>query len=377
MRIAHVLTYVSADGAYGGPLAVAAAHCTELAARGHEVTLLAGWDGEAAYDLPGVQVRLFRVHRVAPGGFAGLASPGLLAALLRSARDFDVVHVHLARDLVVLPAALAALRAPGPRVFVQTHGMVQPDFRLLARVVDVGIRRVLRGVGAAFALHPAEVAALRTVAAGPVTVVELPNGVTAQEPRSTTHEVPELLFLARLQPRKRVMVFAEAARRLVAAGVAARFAVAGPDEGDLPQLQAFLAEHGLTDVVRYEGPVGPGRGPDRLREADVFVLPSSREPFPMTVLEALSVGTPAVVSADCAVADRLESAGGTVLFDGTVEGLTEVLTALVSDPARRRELRRAAGDAIETTFGVASVVDRLEACYLGVEASEPSARAAA
>jgi hypothetical protein len=66
-----------------------------------------------------------------------------------------------------------------------------------------------------------------------------------------------------------------------------------------------------------------------------------------------------------------------VLFDGTVEGLTEVLAALVANPARRRELRGEAVDAIATTFGVASVVDRLEACYLGVEASEPSARAAA
>lgn len=377
MRIAHVLTYVSTDGAYGGPLAVAAAHCVELARRGHEVTLLAGWDGKATFDLPGVQVRLFPVLRVAPGGFAGLASPAMLATLLRSAREFDVVHVHLARDLVALPAALVALRSDGPRLFVQTHGMLQPDRRPLARVVDVGIRRVLRRVSAAFALHPAEVAALRTVAAGPVNVVELPNGVTVQQFRGTTHEVPELLFLARLQPRKRVLMFAEAARRLLAAGVVARFAVAGPDEGDLPQLQAFLEKHSLTDVVRYEGAVGPGGGPARLREADVYVLPSSREPFPMTVLEGLSVGTPAVVSSDCAVADRLVAAGGTVLFDGTVEGLTKVLAALIEDPGRRRQLRRAAVDAIDTTFGVASVVDRLEACYPSTEASESSTRAAA
>ena len=40
--------------------------------------------------------------------------------------------------------------------------------------------------------------------------------------------------------------------------------------------------------------------------ASVYVLPSVREPYPMSVLEAMSVGLPVVVSADCGLAPLVE-----------------------------------------------------------------------
>ena len=104
MRIAHIVTYVSEDGAYGGPIAVARAQTAELARRGHDVKLLAGWDGRARLSIPGVDVRLFPVRRVAPG-FSGLVAPGLQRHLRMALANYDALHVHLARDLVTLPAA--------------------------------------------------------------------------------------------------------------------------------------------------------------------------------------------------------------------------------------------------------------------------------
>jgi hypothetical protein len=98
VRIAHVLTYVSADGAYGGPLAVLVAQCRELAARGHTVEVFAGWDGVATLEIPGVTVHLFPVVRAVPMGFSGLVSPALFRAVTTRLREFDVLHVHLSRD---------------------------------------------------------------------------------------------------------------------------------------------------------------------------------------------------------------------------------------------------------------------------------------
>src|SRR6478735_802081 len=104
MRIAHVVTYVSADGAFGGPVAVAIAQAEELARRGNDVHFLAGWDGVATLQIPGVDVRLFATKHRAPG-LSGLSAPGLRRFLGRHRDSFDVVHVHLGRDLVTLPAA--------------------------------------------------------------------------------------------------------------------------------------------------------------------------------------------------------------------------------------------------------------------------------
>lgn len=366
MKIAHVLTYVSADGAYGGPLAVMVGHCQELAARGHDVEVFAGWDGRARLEIPGVTVHLFRARRLVPRSFAGLVAPALLAALARR-RDFDVVHVHLARDLVVVPAALVALaRSRRARVFVQAHGMIKPDGRALARAMDVGVRSILDRCTSVLALTAVDAGRIAEVAGHPVPVAELPNGITLGAEDHVPHDGSvEFLFLARLQPRKRVLVFAEAARRALAEGVSARFPVVGPDEGDLAPLLEFVRAHGLEDAVVHEGAVAPGTGPQRLRRADVYVLPSRSEPFPITVLEAMSVGVPCIVSEDCHVAGPLVRGGGVVTFDGEAADLARVMVELAGDPRRRVELGAAARHSAATTFSVAAVVDRLERLYRG------------
>ncbi|MGH1525413.1 glycosyltransferase [Leifsonia sp. L25] len=165
MRIAHVVTYISADGAFGGPVAVAMAQAEELARRGHTVELLAGWDGVATVDVPGVTVRLFPVRRLPVGGFSGLFSASLVREFL-SANPYDIVHVHLARDLITLPVALLVQRRRLPFV-VQPHGMVRPDRRLKARIFDaLATRAVLRAARVSLALTDAEVADLIAMTGG-------------------------------------------------------------------------------------------------------------------------------------------------------------------------------------------------------------------
>jgi glycosyltransferase involved in cell wall biosynthesis len=368
VRIAHVLTYVSADGAYGGPLAVMVAQCRELAARGHHVEVFAGWDGVATLEIPGVTVHLFRVFRAVPMGFSGLVSPALFRELTGRARQFDVLHVHLSRDLIAAPTVLATLlRGRSPRVYLQTHGMVKPDARPKARVFDLAIRPILRRSTSVLALTTADADRVAAVAKGGVSIVELPNGVPAQEHGRTGTEdgagVPEVLFLARLQPRKRVQLFAEAAALLLAEGLKARFAVVGPDEGDLAELRRFVDSRGLADSIVYEGAIPPGTAPDRLRSADVYVLPSLNEPFPMTVLEAMSVGVPTVISATCLIADRLREHEAVVLFDGGAAELAEAIRGLLVDPVARRALGERARTVAERYFTAGAVVDLLEHYY--------------
>jgi len=367
VRIAHVLTYVSADGAYGGPLAVLVAQCRELAARGHQVEVFAGWDGVATLEIPGVTVHLFRVVRAVPMGFSGLVSPALFRAMTSRAQQFDAVHVHLSRDLIAAPTVLATLlRKRHPRVYLQTHGMIKPDARPKARVFDLAIRPILRRSTSVFALTAADAERVAEVARGGVSIVELPNGVPAQDSPPAPEQrsaVPDVLFLARLQPRKRVQLFAEAAAILLAGGLKARFSVVGPDEGDLAELRRFIDSRGLADSIVYEGAIAPGTAPARLRAADVYVLPSLNEPFPMTVLEAMSVGVPTVVSATCLIADRLREHDAVILFDGGAPELAAAIGGLLADPDARQALGRRARRVAEEHFSVRAVVDTLEHYY--------------
>ncbi|CAN7164729.1 glycosyltransferase [Microbacterium sp. LjRoot45] len=373
MRIAHVLTYISADGAFGGPLAVLSEQTSELARRGHRVEVFAGWDGVAAFAPEGVVAHLFPARQAVPGaGFSGLIAPGLRRALRRRRNDFDVIHVHLARDLVTLPVAHAFRRGRGPRLFLQPHGMVKPDSRLRARVFDRWVRPVLRGATGTFALTDTDAGRLRAVEPQ-VRILDLPNGVSVPPAVERAGDGrPEVLFLARLQPRKRVLLFADAAHRLLRAGVDADFVIVGPDEGDLPALQERIAAAASGDRVRYEGSVPPGAGRDRMARADVYVLPSFSEPFPMSVLEALSVGTPTVISETCHIADRLGDAVAVFAEPATGDdpeqaaaALADAIGRLLADPSARRALGARGRRAIEDGFSIARIGDLLDGYYAG------------
>lgn len=365
MKIAHVVTYISEDGAFGGPVAVARAQTAELAKRGHEVTLLAGWDGRAEFRVPGVRVGLFPVKRVGPG-FSGLIAPGLDRYIAESVDGFDVFHVHAGRDLITLSAARRAERAR-KKLVLQTHGMLMPDRRIKARLIDTAIvRRVLQSAQRIFALTDREETGLGEVVGRPLpSVARIANGVETQprHPEARDGDRPVVVFLARLHPRKRVMAFAEAARLLLDRGVSARFLVFGPDEGDLAELKAFIRDHELTGRLDYLGALAPGSSLAELEKATVYVLPAYGEVFPMTVLEAMSVGTSVVLAIDCAIADELNDRGAATITTGEPADVADSIAALLDDRGRRERQVAAADDALSNWLSIGAVADQLESVY--------------
>jgi glycosyltransferase involved in cell wall biosynthesis len=364
VRIGHVVTYVSSDGAFGGPVAVAVAQATELARRGHEVDLIAGWDGEAELEVKGVNVLLFRARKTLPAGFSGLTAPTLQRHMRAKGNQYDVTHVHLARDLVTLPVARRVSRRAN-KLVAQTHGMVMPDRRLKTRAFDaLAMRATLRKADALLALTEGESVGLTSIATDGSHVHSITNGIDFSEMQMRpSTPVPQVVFLARLHPRKRVMAFAAAARNLVASGSNATFHVIGPDEGDLNGLLAFIASEGLNDSLIYEGAIRSGRARERLSRSAVYVLPSFGEVVPMTVLEAMAAGTPVVIRDDCGVADELRLRKAAVVTDGSTEELTSAIAMILEDPALAETLRNNATRALSEVFSIKAVVDRLETIY--------------
>ena len=360
MKIAHVVTYISYDGAFGGPVAVAATQAQQLAAEGHDVEIIAGWDGVAKFEVPGVKISLHRVSRIAPG-FSGLIAPGLMRHL--RVNSYDCVHIHLARDLITTPAARMLSRSGQPYV-VQAHGMIKPDRRIRARVFDrLAVRDVIARARTVFSLTNTEAAALREVArTSALPLVTIPNGIRwRSRPAGFPSKAnpPQVLFLARLHPRKRVLAFAEMAADMVASGVDATFHVVGPDEGDLSSLLQFISSRSLQGRLVYEGTVEAGKGAQRLSTASVFVLPSVGEVFPMTVLESMSVGTPVVLNSDCGIASELERRDAAVIVDGSPESLASATRLILADSVRRGELLANANSALASWLSIENVTTKL------------------
>jgi glycosyltransferase involved in cell wall biosynthesis len=70
----------------------------------------------------------------------------------------------------------------------------------------------------------------------------------------------------------------------------------GPDKG---LIQAFLKDHQLEDHVSLLGFRSASEMADLYRRANVFLLPSFSDPSPLTLIEALIMGLPVLISERC------------------------------------------------------------------------------
>jgi glycosyltransferase involved in cell wall biosynthesis len=366
MRVLHVVTLHSPDNAFGGPMRVALNLAGGLRQQGAEVRLLTmgrGFAGKLPTDVEGVPAHVLRARQLAPQlGFSGIAAPGLLPVAARLIRGCDVVHVHLARDLMTVPVAALA-NALGKPVVLQTHGMVDPSGRALAAVLDaVAVRRLLRRAARVLYLTEHERRDLQAVAgAQPLTnLSRLPNGVPLAARRATPGD-PLVTFLGRLHPRKRPEAVVAAMPAVLRAYPRARCVIAGPDEGAKQGTVDLARRLGLEQVVDIVGAVDHAGALELLRRTSVSVLPSVDEPFPMSVLEALAVGTPVVLTRSNGLARDVLAAGAGAVVDVDEDVSGDVVRLL--DRAENERASAAAHELAGSTFDVDRVVKELCAVY--------------
>ncbi|MEU9480428.1 glycosyltransferase [Streptomyces sp. NPDC048191] len=368
MRVLHVVTLVSDDGAYGGPTSVATGQLEECVARGHEVSLVSLWRGGSRPPgrIGSVPLRTRPARRLLPGRFTGLMHPLLVGDLWRATGKADVVHIHAGRDLVSLTAlAVTVLRRK--RFLTQTHGMVEPRRAAAVRLFDRLYVPLLRRARGCLVLTEREQRAVAEVVGphGPPLLV-LPNGVRPQGGGGTDRRHgghPQVIFLARLHPRKRPEAFVELAALVHRRFPEARFALYGADEGSLPLVRQLIFDLGLQDIVTYGGALQHAEAVRAYATAAVYVLPSVDEPFPMTVLEALSSGTPVVCTDTCGIADELARRGAAMVTDGSRQALADAVCELLGDENKRQALVKEGHRAVAEAFSIHAVADRLETFY--------------
>lgn len=357
------MTYISDDGAFGGPVTVAREQAQELVTGGHEVTILAAGPQAREYEENGVLYRLFKANRLfARSGFAFVSAPGLWLAAWRSRRFWDVAHIHLARDLVTLPTArvFRMLRVP---IVAQTHGMIRARSDWAARVLDALFTRpLLEKSSTVFALTDDEDDELRRVAPR-ARVTRIKNGVRIGDlpPSHTRRSL--VLFLARLHPRKRPTHFVRMAQLLAPKFPQHEFLLAGADEGEGAAVRAAISDAGSGVDISWIGPVPPSQTADLMASAQVYVLPSVNEVFPMTILEAFRVGTPTVATSSLGVADLCQKHGAALITDGSPEELAAGVESLLTNDDLRSRLSAGGYELLRDELDIAAVTRQLVAEY--------------
>ena len=156
-------------------------------------------------------------------------------------------------------------------------------------------------------------------------------------------EGPDVVFIGRLEPYKRVDDLLRALGRLRATGRSVRAEVVGVGSARA-ELGQVAQREGVADRVSFRGYLGETEKEALLRAAKLFVMPSEREGFSIATLEAIAAGACPLVARPA----QDEQFGAGDLIAGSEEELSfpvgdsAVLASrielLLSDGARRTAL---------------------------------------
>ncbi len=290
----------------------------------------------------------------------------------------DVIHAHYA-----VPHATAAILARDmvraarrPVVVTTLHG---------TDVTLVGLNRAyLRTTQYSIERSDAVVAVSRYLA--DYTVREMgvradirviPNAVDPQRFRPAPPAAPDgsglrqrfahpdeklLVHISNFRPVKRTEDVIRVFER-VAARLGARLLMVG-DGPDRPAAVALASELGLTGRVSFLGSFP--RIEDVLSVSDLFLLPSVKESFGLSALEAMASGVPVVASRIGGLPEVVDDGVTGLLCEvGDVEAMAQAAVSILSDPATQASFGRAARARAMREFSEERVLGMVAEVYEG------------
>ncbi|MCX8197405.1 MAG: glycosyltransferase family 4 protein [Candidatus Micrarchaeota archaeon] len=136
-----------------------------------------------------------------------------------------------------------------------------------------------------------------------------------------------VLFFGRLTEQKGPVQFLHAAKKVLEKKPNTLFLVAGKGEL-LPLLINISMQLGISHNVRFLGFVPEEEQRMIYKLADVYVMPSTSEPFGITALEAMSSGTPVIISKTSGVSEIIKAAIRVDFWD--INAMAEKIIAVLS-----------------------------------------------
>jgi glycosyltransferase involved in cell wall biosynthesis len=196
-------------------------------------------------------------------------------------------------------------------------------------------------------------------------VLPLPRVVDASSP---TKSGLTLLFVGRLEPVKNLTFLLHAFREALKIEPQLKLWIVG-DGNEKGRLEKLSAELGIqADVTLWGQQLEVARF---FSLADVFVMSSVSEGLPMSLLQALSLGLPAIVTDVGGMAEVVRLAdAGRIISDGDSGSMAKEIVQLVADPKERDRLSNNAVTAFEMHFTLKRMADS----YIELYRNTPRAR---
>jgi glycosyltransferase involved in cell wall biosynthesis len=311
-------------------------------------------------------------------------SPGKLAWLAGARRKllsgklarFDGVHIHGLWEEHTF-AAVRAARIAGKPYIVSAHGMLEPwalRNKRWKKVIYSWLteRRNLSGAACLHALTEAEAMDYRRYGVKtPIAII--PNGVHVHEgasPELFMESFPALrgrrlvLFLGRVHHKKGLDLLVEAWRTAATRTVDAHLVIAGPDfENTRGAIERRIQELGIGSSVTFTGMLQGDLKWSALAACELFVLPSYSEGLSVSVLEALGMQKPVLVTDACNISEVRERGCGWVTTPDVAPIAAALNEFLGTSCVRAAEMGRRGGLLVKERFSWNTIGTQTRAVY--------------
>ncbi len=357
MRIIQIIPSISL--VYGGPSQMVLGLSAALASQGIDVTIITtdsnGDIGQRPLDVPlnqpikqnGYQIIYFRCSPFRRYKF----SLSLLQWLNANATQFDLAHIHALFSPVTTLAATIA-RGHNLPYIIRPCGMLDPaDLHKKKRLKQIYATLLeCPNLAGAAAIHftskqeakISERFGLRDTGKMPMPRdLVIPLGVTAGlfPKRLRESQVPIVLFMSRIEPKKGLDLLIPALESILASGIEFQFILAGsnPQNADYEtQIKVKIQNSILAKYTTITGFVSGDRKNELLTNADLFVLPSYYENFGIAVAEAMAAGVPVVISDRVHISEDIRQAEAGWVGTLEVGAIASSIKSALLDPEERQ-----------------------------------------
>lgn len=262
-----------------------------------------------------------------------------VASVLAHQLEFDVIHSH---DWLTYPAGRFAKQISGKPLVVHVHAT---DFDRSRGKVNPTVYNIEKeGMDAADHIITVSNLTRRTVIEQyhqhPDKVTTVHNAVEPLEDVDGFVKLPRkdkvVTFLGRITMQKGPEYFVEAAHRVIRKTKHVRFVMAG--SGDMMNAMIELvAKRGIADRFHFPGFLRGSAVHEMLAQSDVYIMPSVSEPFGISPLEAMQVGTPSIISYQSGCAEILTHVIKTDYWD--IDAMADAIYSIVTYPSMYKSLR--------------------------------------
>lgn len=168
------------------------------------------------------------------------------------------------------------------------------------------------------------------------------NGVNLNRFKSIKDQAKlyDAAYFGRISKEKGIYTLLEAWKIVTTKTSSAKLILLGGIEKNIKHtLRDIVKKLELDQNVIFAGFVSDRQAVNMLSSSKIFVLPSTEEGFGLTVAEAMAIGLPCILSDLPALKENFRSAA-VFVKPNDVEGLAQEISALLSDPEKRRKLEK-------------------------------------